>query len=73
MTETILTKTFEIEGSELKRMFRERREFETARRTESGQRLEFMAHADGYVMARPTESFPIVVSEGDWRAMPLSP
>jgi hypothetical protein len=70
MTDTILSKTFEISANDLKRMYRERREFEHDRSYRGG-RVKYMTHADGYVMARKPRAMPFVISEKEWRQLPL--
>lgn len=70
MTNTILTKTFEISGHDLKRMYQEKREFERDRSYRGG-RVKYMTHVDGYVMARKPRAMPFVISEKEWRHLPF--
>jgi hypothetical protein len=43
----------------------------TLDRDRNGDRLKYMAHASGYVMVRLPKCLPFVLSEKDWRALPL--
>lgn len=49
---------------------RERREFMADRMPSTG-RTTYMAHGKGYVMVRHPGCMPFVVTETEWRAMPL--
>lgn len=68
MTEVIIRKHFSIKGSDLKRAFREDREFKADRLNAAGNVLNFMACVDGWVMARRPNDTPLVLTEGQWRA-----
>lgn len=68
---TIFSKTFTVNAGDLKRAFAEEREFKATRRGMLGP-LTYMAHADGWVMARPKDDRPVVIAEADWRALPTA-
>lgn len=70
MADVILEKTFVLQAGELKRMFAERREFESDRYWRGG-RIKYMTHAKGYVMARRPRCAPFVITEKEWRQLPI--
>lgn len=68
MTDVTITKQFAIKVSDLKRLWKEDEDFK-ADRERGAFRVRYMAHADGYVMARRPGAVPFVLGEKEWRAL----
>lgn len=67
---TLHKETIEVSARDLKAAWREAQEFEADRHPSSG-RTTYMAHGKGYVLVRHPGCIPFVVTEAEWRAMPL--
>lgn len=70
MKTTLHEAIFDIQADEWKRAFKERQTLR-ADRLRRGHQARYMAHADGYVMARLPGCMPFVIAEKEWIALPL--
>lgn len=77
MAETVCEKIVELSGADLRRAYRERRDFQADRVWPGriGNGIYYMSHFGGFVMVREygVDKFPFVLTEADWRGLaPIS-